>query len=315
LILITGGGGFIGLNLARALLDQSQSVVLMDLNTFEKPSFLREFAADRIQTVQGDAGDADVFEKIIREHQVESVIHAAVLTETSPGSTLRGAIRTNVQGTADILEVAREQRLKRVTFLSSVSVYFPCTEERSYLSEDNDLPATAADWIGGSKKAGEQICQLYARQYEMSIPIVRPAQVWGPLYWTGRNPVMAMLRSALEEKPIDLANLYGGARSACIYVRDCARAIALVHLAQSLKHQIYNIGDGQKHSLDDFARAISRAKPGTRIKLSQVKPENFHEPPQMTTQRLEDEFSFKPAYSLDKGVGAYLAWLQDGRYL
>jgi nucleoside-diphosphate-sugar epimerase len=112
-------------------------------------------------------------------------------------------MKVNLQGTVDILEAARIFDLRRVTFLSSISVYMPTSTKREFLSEEDDLPAVSSEWIGGSKKAGEQICQLYAKQYGLSIPIVRPPQVWGPLYWTHRSPVHSMIENAIAGKPSD----------------------------------------------------------------------------------------------------------------
>jgi len=223
-------------------------------------------------------------------------------------------MKVNLQGTADTLEAARIFGLKRVTFLSSVAVYMPCQDSLKVLHEDNELPVTSSDWITGSKKAGEQICQLYAKEYGLSIPIVRPPQVWGPLYWTRRSPIQNMVENAIAGKPTDLSGIYGGNKSPYVYVRDCAKAISLVHLTPSLKYGIYNISDGESHSLADFAQAIKEVIPGAQIKLGEKRPPGYMELPPMSIDRIKSDVGFTPYYDFKRAVRAYIEWVRDGKY-
>jgi UDP-glucose 4-epimerase len=315
MILITGGGGFIGLNLAKYLVDQGQQVLLVRRHAFDVPSFLAPDVGKQVFIAQGDISEPAVLYFLLKTHKVESVIHAAVVTESSAGSSLYQALKVNLQGTIDLLEAARTFELKRITFLSSVSVYNPPRPNLKTLSEDSDLSAAPGEWISGSKKAGEQICQLYVREYGMSVPIVRPPQVWGPLYWTHRSPVHTMIENAISGKPSDFSHIYGGNKTPFSYVRDCARALGLIHLAPSLKYNIYNIADSQSHSLADFAQAIKEVVPAARIKLGESRPPSLIELPPMSIERLQFETGFIPQYSLKQAVQAYIAWLKDGEYI
>jgi nucleoside-diphosphate-sugar epimerase len=314
MILITGGGGFIGLNLARYLVDRGQEVLLLRRHAFAIPLFLTPYAGKQVNTVEGDITEPSVLYSLIKNYSVESIVHAAVATETSIGSTLYQAIKINIQGTTDVLEAARIFGLRRVTFLSSVAVYFPESSPSSILSEENDLPVSSTEWIGGTKKAGEQICLLYAREYGLSIPIVRPPQVWGPLYWTHRSPVHTMIDNAISGKPSDLSSFYGENKAPYIYVRDCAKALGLVHLAPSLKYDIYNISDGETRSLADFARAIKEVIPEARITLGETKSTRDADRPPMDITRIKSDVGFTPDYNLKKAVKAYIDWLRDSSY-
>jgi UDP-glucose 4-epimerase len=315
MILITGGGGFIGLNLAYDLADRGQNVLLVRRHAFNLPSFLEPFKGSQVLTAQGDIADPVVLKRLILDYGVESIIHAAVLNESGNGNTLHQAIKANVQGTADILEAARSSSLRRVTFLSSISVYMPFSGKYKILREDHDLPAISQDWISGTKKAGEQICFLYAREYGLSVPVVRPPQVWGPLYWTHRSPIQTMFESAITGKAADLNNYYGGSTSPYIYVRDCARAISLIHLAPSLKHDIYNFSDKEVRSLADFSSAIKEEIPGAQLNLRTVQKEGDMLLPPMDNTRIHEDLGFIPGYSLKKAVRAYIGWIKEGKYL
>jgi UDP-glucuronate 4-epimerase len=314
MILITGGGGFIGLNLARDLIDRAQQVLLVRRHAFEPPSFLAPYVGDQVKIAQGDIGDPSVLHSLMEKYHVESIVHAAVLTKGSSDSTLYQAIKVNLQGTADVLEAARIFGLKRVTFISSIAVYMPYRGTSGVLSEDNDLPVISSDWIAGTKKAGEQICQLYAKEYGLSIPMVRPPQVWGPLYWTHRSPIQDMVENAIAGKPSDFSSVEGHTKSAYIYVRDCARAISLVHLTPSLKYDIYNISDGENRSLTDFAEAVKEVIPGVQIRFGKTPSERDIKPPSMSIERIKSDLGFAPEYDLTRAVRAYIEWLRDGRY-
>jgi nucleoside-diphosphate-sugar epimerase len=314
MILITGGGGFIGLNLARYLVDQGQQVLLVRRHSFEVPSFIAPYIGIQVKVVQGDITEPPVLYSLIKAHNVESIIHAAVATETTSGSTLYQAVRNNIQGTADVLEAAHIFGLRRVTFLSSISVYFPQNSPQSTLSEEDDLPALTTDWIGGTKKAGEQICLLYAKEYGLSIPIVRPPQVWGPLYWSSRSPVHAMIEKTISGKTCELPNIYGHNKAPYVYVRDCSKALGLIHLASSLKYNVYNISDGETHSLADFAHAIQAVIPDARIILGETRSAQDVDRPPMNLARIKSDVGFIPDYDLKKAVRAYVHWLREGKY-
>jgi nucleoside-diphosphate-sugar epimerase len=314
MILITGGGGFIGLNLARYLVDHDQQVLLVRRHAFEVPAFLAPYVGKQVNVVQGDITDPPFLYSLIKAYNVVSIVHAAVATETSSASTLYQAVKSNIQGTADVLEAARIFGLRRVTFLSSIAVYFPQNSPRPTLSEEDDLPALTTEWIGGTKKAAEQVCLLYAKEYGLSIPIVRPPQVWGPLYWTHRSPVHTMIEKAIAGNPCDLSGVYGRSLAPYIYVRDCAKALGMIHLASSLKYNIYNIADRETHSLADFARVLKDIIPGARVKLGETKTERDVDRPPMNIARIQSDLGFSPDYTLKRAVGAYVDWLRDGKY-
>ena len=311
MILITGGGGFIGLNLARDLIDRGQEVLLVRRHSFQAPSFLTPYVDKQVKIALGDIGELPFLYRIIKEYHVDSIIHAASLHERT--GTLYRTLKSNLDGTAEILEAARIFGVRRVTFLSSVAVYMT-TRSMETLREENDLPLESPGYISATKKAGEQICQLYAREYKLSIPIVRPPMVWGPMYHSGLQQQHAMVENAVAGKPTDLSQVYGERKLIYVYVRDCAKAISLVHLAPSLKHDVYNISDGESRTLADFAKAIREVIPSAQIKLGTTRSEKDPDLPPMSIERIKEDVDFAPDYDLKRGVKAYIDWIRDGKY-
>jgi UDP-glucose 4-epimerase len=123
-----------------------------------------------------------------------------------------------------------------------------------------------------------------------------------------------MVENAVAGKPTDLSQVYGERKMVYLYVRDCAKAISLVHLAPSLKHDIYNISDGESHTLADFAKAIKEEIPSAQIKLGTTRSENDPDLPPMSIERIKEDVGFVPDYDLNRGVKAYIDWLRDGKY-
>jgi UDP-glucose 4-epimerase len=312
-ILITGGGGFVGLNLARELIERGQQVVLVRRHAFELPSFLAPFAGKEVITAQADIAEPAVIYSLIRQYNIESIIHAAVLNESS-GASLYEASKVNIQGTVEILEAARIFNLRRVTFLSSVAVYMPVKDMNRILYEDDDLPVAATEWLVGTKRAGEQVCQLYAHDYGLSVPIVRPPQIYGPLFMSRRSPLKSMIENGLVGKSSDFTNIYGNAQFGYVYVHDCTRAISLVHLAPSLKHGIYNISDGKAYRLTDIAKAVMELFPGISITLGNTRSGHIAEAPPMSIDRIREDVGFTPQYDLKRAIRAYADWVRDGKY-
>ncbi len=312
MILITGGGGFISSHLAKDLVNRGQEVLLIDLHFFEPPSFLAPYSDGQIRRVQGDMRDLSFLYRVIKEYKVDSLIHAASLHEgTGP---LYKALKVNIDGTIEVLEAARIFSLRRVTFISSVMVYV-LNRSLETMREDLNLPWRSMGYISGTKKAGEQICQLYAEEYGMSIPVVRPSDVWGPLYRSGRQKQQAMVENSVLGRPTDLSKVYGGRKWPYVYVRDCARAINLVHLTPSLKHNIYNISDGGSHSLFDFAEAIREVIPTARIELGATRSEKDIDLPPMSIEQIREDLGFTPEYDFRRAVRAYIDWVRDGKYV
>lgn len=312
MILITGGGGFIGLSTARELVDMGQEVVLVRRQPFQLPSFLTDYEDKQVKTALGDIRDIPFIYRVIHEFNVDSIVHLAMIREGL--GSLYQILKVNVDATTELLEAARGFNMRRVTFCSSISVYQP-TSGQQLLHEDLDLSVKSRGYISVTKKMGEQLCLLYANEYGLSAPSVRPTGVWGPMYWSGMQPLQLMVENAVAGKPADLSNICGVTKRHFVYVRDCAKAISLIHLAPSLKHDIYNITEGPLHTLNEFADAVKEVIPGAEITLGTAQSERDRDLPPMSIERLKEDVDFTPEYDLKRAVRAYINWVRDGNYV
>lgn len=318
MILITGGGGLVGLNLARNLADKGKEVLLLswvhERYKVEAPPFLSPFWGKEVRHVMGDVLEWPSIIALMANYPIESIIHAAgIWPERAGGTSLYNVVSVNVAGTLNILEAAHIFGLRHVTFISSIAVYFGLPYKME-VNEDINLPAKYPNVISSTKKAAEQICSLYSNRYKMDIPIIRVARVYGPTAHWGANPLERMVMNAIKGTPADCLDTYEGNYVCPIHVKDCARGISTIHLANELKHNIYNLADGNCVTHKEVANIVKEIFPNANIRLATSKQSDESFPYHLDIGRIKDE-GWMPEYSdLRKGIQAYADYVRYGKY-
>ncbi len=173
--LITGGAGFIGSNIAHALIGRGESVrILDDFSTGRS----RNLAGidDRVEIVRGDLRDPEAVERAA--HGVEIILHQAALN-SNPRSVKEpeATNAVNVGGTVLLLEAARKARVRRLVYASSSSVY---GELSPVLPKTEDLPLLPKAPYGVSKLAAELYCRVFSQVYGLETVSLRYFNVFGP---------------------------------------------------------------------------------------------------------------------------------------
>ena len=157
--LITGGFGFLGTGLARYLLDQGEEVVLTRRRNSRVPAILANDLGKGLSFVDADILDLSSLITAIKQCRVTSIVHTA-LTKAA----LYHALKTNCEGTTNVLEAARLMDIKRVTFTSSITIYYGLTGE-TLCKEDTPIPIDVDQPIASEKIAAEALCNMYAHEY------------------------------------------------------------------------------------------------------------------------------------------------------
>lgn len=256
---ITGVAGFIGSNLAAAMLQQGIGIAGIDnFDDFYDPqikrnviSKLEKFPGFRLY--EGDIRNSQLLERILEDEKPEVVIHLAARAGVRP-SIEQPALYydVNVNGTLSLLEAMRKTGLNNLLFASSSSVYgnnkkVPFSESDAV---DNPISPYAA-----SKKAGELLCYTYHHLYDFNIFCLRFFTVYGP----GQRPEMAIQqfgRKISEGSPITLFG-DGSTRRDYTFVEDIVAGITAS--ARNLKgYEILNLGNSDTISLIDLVRGIEK---------------------------------------------------------
>jgi len=248
---ITGGAGFIGSHLARELVRLGQHVTVFDNYASSSRDSLAAIE-NKIQIIEGDIRD---FPALLRAFQgADYVLHHAALVSV-PESVEKPleTFQINVQGTANVLEAARQTGVKRVVFASSSAVYGNGTD----LPYKETSPVDCQSPYAFSKQAGAELCQLYARAYGLETVALRYFNVFG----TGQNPnsayaavIAKFMQLAAENKPLGID--WDGLQSRdFVHVSDVVQANLLAAL-KGVPGEIYNVARGETCSLLRLADII-----------------------------------------------------------
>jgi nucleoside-diphosphate-sugar epimerase len=321
MILVTGGGGFIGLNVAHRLAEKGKEVLLVQRRPVEPPPYLSSFWGTKVKEARGSIMSLPFLISAVRSFNVESIVHAAFdssgmdprrgITATS-GRSLNDFVQDAVIGGMNVLEVTRLFNLRRLTYTSSVDAYRGFPKDCEEWKEDALLPPVSFGLIGNTKKAMEQLCFLYSKEYNLSIISLRVGHCYGPSATHTFDPMFQSITAAAAGKPAELSHVPSNSRHHTIYVKDTGEATALLHLKDRLEHNIYNVTDGDHPTMGQCVDILKELIPSAKITLGPVR-EGAFPPTPPPNDRLVRETGFTPR-NLRDGIGAYIAYLKDGTY-
>jgi UDP-glucose 4-epimerase len=318
MILITGGLGFLGCNLAKLLCDAGEVVLLTSNRNTEVPSLIAPFLGKNLKVAPLDITARENVSRTLDENGIRAIVHAAVRSEKG-NTTLYQAMDVNVTGTINVLEAAHRAGIKRVLFISSEAVYQGMTQTTPF-EEEERLLITSDRFVPGTKKAGEILCLMYSQEHKMEALSIRLTRVYGPLYKGIRNLPGHMVEKAAKGLPIELGHYDPAEAHDFIYSKDAARALVLLLKAPSLRHRIYNLGYGKLTSIGAFADAVKQLLPDAEVHLgdhsgpltSTRTPMDIHAC--VDISRLREETGFAPEYDAYRGVEHYVEWARGGIY-
>ncbi|MBI3092578.1 MAG: NAD(P)-dependent oxidoreductase [Candidatus Tectomicrobia bacterium] len=323
-VLITGGTGLIGAQVARLLVERGESPLLFELSPRQEAvSALQAESAGaaargRIHLLQGDVLHLDQVRAAVRQHDIRCVIHTAALRGLTAGvqaNPYEGA-RLNFEGALNILEAARLEGVRRVVFSSSSTVYFGTLDPLpATLREEMPLRPPPSIYAA-TKLAAEHLGRNYARWFGVEFTAVRYARVIGPQ----ANPVTphgvalkTMAEAAVRGEPAKVeAFLFS---EELLSYRDAARGTVLAALKKGDPAPAYNIGSGQPHTMAEVLEALRRCVPEARIStrpLSPSFPYRFPIPPQ-DGELAQRDLGYTAACDLEQIMAEYCDYARARR--
>lgn len=252
--LVTGGAGFLGINLTRYLLARGHSVASLDIADFSYPE------REQVAVFRGDIRNRADLEQAMQG--VDVVIHTAAALPLYTPEEIR---TTDIDGIRNVLQVAHEQGIERVVHISSTAVYG--IPDHHPLYEDDPLSGVGP--YGEAKVIAEQICHEY-RAKGMCIPIIRPKSFVGP----ERLGIFALLYDWAKDGKNFPVPGNGANRYQLLDVEDLCEAIYRVATGDPARvNDVFNIGAKEFTTLkEDFQAVLDYAGHGKRIVTLPVAP-------------------------------------------
>jgi UDP-glucuronate 4-epimerase len=329
-ILVTGAAGFIGFHLSERLLQRGDEVVGLDnLNGY----YDVRLKHDRLKQLEGRPGfrfvkasleDRGTMEKLFSDERFDKVVNLAAQAGVRYSlQNPHAYIDSNIVGFMNILEGCRHNNVRHLVYASSSSVYGANTQMPFSVHHNVDHPVSL---YAATKKANELMAHTYSSLYGIPTTGLRFFTVYGP--W-GR-PDMALFlftKAILEGKPIDVFN-YGKMQRDFTYINDIVEGVARVtdNVAATnplwtggqpdpgtsyAPYRIYNIGNNNPVELLRFIEVLEE-RLGKKAEKNLLPIQAGDVP--ATYADVDDlmrDVGFKPATSIEEGIGRFVEWYRE----
>lgn len=294
-VVITGGAGFIGANLAKELAADNSVIIVDDLSVGKKEN-LADLSGENVEFAEGTIGDLSLLERLFRN--VDFVFHQAAIS--SVHKSIENPLAThdvNVTGTLNVLLAARDSGVRKLIFASSAAVYgdTPTVPQREETIPNPQSPYAA------TKLIGEYYCRIFEAVYGLPTVALRYFNVYGP----NQNPksdyaavIPRFIRRISEGKPPAIFG-DGDQTRDFVFVADVVRAS--ISAAESDATGIFNVGQGRRVTINELANLIIRIMtkdPGIVYKEARV-GDIRHSLADISKAGL---FDYRPQYDLEQGL-------------
>jgi NAD dependent epimerase/dehydratase len=315
-ILVTGADGFIGSHLVETLVRQGYKVkAFVYYNSFNSWGWLDSFSREdlkKIEVVAGDIRDANCVRNAVKG--IDVIFHLAALIAIpysyyAPSSY----VETNINGTLNILQAAKDHKVKKVLVTSTSEVYGTAI----YTPIDEKHPRQGQSPYSASKIGADFMAESFYRSFDLPVTIVRPFNTYGPRQ-SARAVIPTIITQLLNNvKEIKLGSLHP--QRDLLFVKDTANGFIEIARSEKLLGEEVNIATNETISVGDLANKL--------IKMINPKAKIIHEKERIRPERSEVDLllgsnkkiksltSWKRSWTLDKGLEETIKWFRNSENL
>jgi dTDP-glucose 4,6-dehydratase len=251
-VLVTGAGGFIGSHLTEALVIAGATTTAMvrynSGSLIGNLAFTDVDARDEVQVISGNIEDSDFVYRAIKGQDI--VLHlAALIAIPYSYQAPRSYMRTNMEGTLNVLEAARRYDVARVVHTSTSETYG--TALRTPIDEDHPLQAQSP--YSASKISADKLAESYYRSFATPVTTLRPFNTFGPRQ-SARAFIPTIISQALERDEIRLGSLTP--ERDMTFVSDTVAGFMAAAATPGIEGMTMNLGTGKTYSVGWFAKRI-----------------------------------------------------------
>jgi dTDP-glucose 4,6-dehydratase len=308
-VLVTGAGGFIGSHLSERLVQSGATVrALVHYNALGANGWLDHSPLrDQMEVFAGDINDRDSVRAAMKD--VEIVFHlAALITIPYSYQAPESYVRTNIGGTLNVLQAARDTGVARVLHTSTSEVYgtarfVPITEEH---------PLQGQSPYSASKIGADKIAESFHLSFGLPVVTIRPFNTFGPRQ-SARAVIPAILTQCLAGQPVRLGNLRP--TRDLNFVSNTVDGYLLAAEVPGAIGQTFNLGSGREISIGDLAQLIIKLV-GQPVAIEhdaqRMRPDQSEVERLLASNTLAEKIlGWKPKVNLEEGLKLTIPWLRE----
>lgn len=311
-VLITGAEGFIGSHLTERLVELGADVTaLVQYNSFNYWGWIDTFdkeTKDNITVVTGDIREYDGMKKVIKGQDLVFHLAALIAIPYSYHSPM-AYIRTNIEGTANVLEACKECRVEKIIHTSTSETYGTAL----YVPIDENHPLQGQSPYSASKIGADKIVESYYRSFDLPVATIRPFNTYGPRQ-SSRAVIPTIISQILSgKKEIKLGSVTP--TRDFNYVADTVEAFLMIAKSKKTIGEVINAGSNYEISIGNLVEKIANII-GEEITIlcdeERLRPENSEVNRLWADNtRINELTGWKPKHSLDEGLTKTVTWIKE----
>ncbi|MGE5473233.1 MAG: dTDP-glucose 4,6-dehydratase [Ignavibacteriales bacterium] len=308
-VLVTGGAGFIGRWLVKALLEKGDKVWILDNLSNGRKENIEEFIGhpNLIEFIEGDIKDVLLLKKVF-SNKFDICYHlAASINVQDSIDDPRTTFENDTIGTFNIMEACKKQSTK-VVFMSTCMVFDRAADETGITEIHPIKPASP---YAGSKIAGENMVLSYWYAYKHPVVVIRPFNTYGPRQKSNSEGGVVSIFIQRNLKGADL-NIYGDGTQTrdLLYVEDCVDFIIKAGESEAANGHIINAGTGRDVTINELAGIICKDK--NRIKhVEHIHPQSEIPKLLCNSSKANTLLSWSPKTTLEQGIQKTAEWIKN----
>lgn len=313
-ILITGGTGLVGAYATGMLLERGERPVIFDVALNERLLNAVGVDTNKVTMIRGDMLDLPALISVIRDNDCDRIIHLAAFLGEEVQRRPYSGVRLNFMGTVNVFEAARLEKVARVVFPSSGTVYLGSIGE-GLKQIDESISMNPPSVYAATKASCEFMGRAYAKRYGFEFICLRyVGGLYGPsptaLKATREIAIQEMIRAAVKGEAAKIDWPYGPTE--VLYGKDAAKGTVLAILKDKFKDQLFHIGNGKLVGGDEILAAIKRHFPESKIELLRGGNPMPYPESRLASDfsRSKEQLGYEPDYPIDAAVVDYAVTLK-----
>ncbi|MFP7412689.1 dTDP-glucose 4,6-dehydratase [Priestia filamentosa] len=306
-ILVTGGAGFIGSNFIQYMIETYPAYFIVNYDALTYAGNLdnlKEIHHEHYTFIKGDINNRALLDTVVKEHEIDVIVNFAAESHVDRSITEPDVfIKSNVLGTQTLLDIAKENEIKKYIQISTDEVY-GSLGKTGYFTEETPLAPNSP--YAASKAGADMLVSAYYKTYGLNVNITRCSNNYGP-YQFPEKLIPLMITNAMEGERLPI---YGDGKNVrdWLHVRDHCMAIDLV-IYKGVAGEVYNIGGGNEKTNNEIVHFIVEKLGVSRELIHFVEDRLGHDRRYaIDATKVEKELGWKPTYTFEKGMDETIRW-------